>query len=150
MTSYLISEAHDWLGTKFKHLGRIKKTTNDNGGCDCLGLIMGLQIQTKFGDNLKKYDPITYPKILNSNLLLEQLDKLLIKIPESQISLGDIILIRINEWPQHLAVVVEKKGEHITIIHSYLQARRVVKQYLPSDWEIVAVYRSNTTFLQDS
>ena len=27
----IIAEAHSWLGTKFKHQGRIKKTDNDSG-----------------------------------------------------------------------------------------------------------------------
>ena len=45
----IIAEAHSWLGTKFKHQGRIKKTDNDSGGCDCLGLIIGLDLNTKTG-----------------------------------------------------------------------------------------------------
>ena len=138
----IIAEAHSLLGTKFKHQGRIKKTDNDSGGCDCLGLIIGLDLNTKTGLKLKLFDQQNYPRLLNSNILLEQLNFLLNSVAIDDIKPGDLLLIRINSWPQHLCLVCEIDPK-ITIIHSYLQARQVVKQYLPPIWQenIVAVYR---------
>lgn len=140
MTSInIINEAHSWLGTRFKHQGRVKISANDKGGCDCLGLIMGLGLKSKLGEDLKNFDQLEYPKLITSNVLQEKLDLLL--EPSKEIHLGNILLIRINNWPQHLAVVVGLKP-HITIIHSYLQARKVVKQYLPEKWEMVRVFKA--------
>ncbi len=138
----IIDEAHSWLGTKFKHQGRIKKTKNDSGGCDCLGLIIGLDLSSKTGCSLKLFDQQNYPRLLKSNILLEQLNLLLNSVSIDDIKPGDLLLIRINNWPQHLCLVTEIKPQ-IIIIHSYLQARKVVKQYLPPAWQenIVAVYR---------
>lgn len=135
----IIEEAHSWIGTRFKHQGRIKISLEDKGGCDCLGFVMGLGFKTKHGKELKNFDQNIYPRLLTSNTLLEQLDFLLEH--RDEITLGSILLIRINNWPQHLAVVVEIDPE-IVIIHSYLQARGVVKQRLPERWrrEIVRSY----------
>ncbi len=72
-------------------------------------------------------------------LLQEQLDLLLERSEE--INLGSVLLIKINNWPQHLAVVVEIEP-YVTIIHSYLQARKVVKQLLPEEWEVVRVFKA--------
>ena len=142
-SSKIIDQAHAWLDTRFKHQGRIKKNDQDKGGCDCLGLIMGVGGKTKSGELLQDFDQINYPKLLTSNLLLDQLDLLLERVEFKDIEPGNIILIRINNWPQHLAIIIEVTP-HITIIHSYIQARSVVKQYLPEEWKrnIVAIYRA--------
>lgn len=139
---YVVSAAHEWLGTRFKHQGRIKINDTDKGGCDCLGLIIGLNIKSKYGDNLKIFDQLNYPRLITSNILLERFNLLLDQVEHNEISPGDILLIKINNWPQHLAIVTSI-NPYITIIHSYLQARRVVKQYLTKEWKenIVAVYR---------
>lgn len=142
----ILEEAESWLSTKFKHQGRVKRTANDLGGCDCLGFIMGLGIKTKHGELFKNYDQANYPKLITSNILLEKLNLLLDQVHINHIQAGDILLIRINHWPQHLALVVEKTNTDIIIIHSYIQARKVVKQHLPDEWykNIVAVYSSSS------
>ncbi|MEK6733598.1 MAG: hypothetical protein AABY27_00620 [Pseudomonadota bacterium] len=137
----VINEARKWLGTRYKHQGRVRKGSDNAGGCDCLGLILGLGIKTKANENLNIYDIKNYPKYLTSNFLLDELDKHLIRVDE--LEPGNIILIRINNWPQHLALVTGI-NPNITIIHSYAQARKVVEQHLPKIWEenIVAIYSS--------
>lgn len=143
-TNEIIAEARSWIGTKFKHQGRIKKSENHKGGCDCLGLILGvadnLKAKSKLGVNLSRLDQNNYPKILVSNLLMDQLDQHLERI--SNFKEGDVILIKINNWPQHLALISSLKP-NITIIHSYIQARKVVEQHLPDEWKnnIVSAYR---------
>jgi hypothetical protein len=136
----LILEAHSWLGTSFKHQGRVKISANDQGGCDCLGFIMGLGLFTKDQKKLQEFDQINYPRLLHSNILQENLDLLLERGDE--IVTGTILLIRINNWPQHLALVVDVNP--CVIIHSYLQAKKVVKQHLPREWKenIVAIYNT--------
>lgn len=141
MINPIVSEARSWVGTKFKHQGRIKRTEFNYGGCDCLGLIMGLGIKTRNGESLKLYDITNYPKIISSNDLFESLNQLLKPVEIKNISIGNIILIRISGFPQHLAIVSEL-NPYISIIHSYAQARKVVEQYLPLEWQknIVGVY----------
>jgi cell wall-associated NlpC family hydrolase len=138
----LIDEARSWIGTKFQHQGRIKKQGNDVGGCDCLGLIMGLGVKTKGGKLLSHFDQKSYPKALSSDILLTKLSSLLKK--SDKLSPGNILLIKIENWPQHLAIISEI-CPYIRIIHSYAQAKKVVEQHLPETWKnsIVAVFESN-------
>lgn len=141
----IVEEARSWLGTKFKHQGRVKKTDIDLGGCDCLGLIVGvaknLKLKSLSNQPLELFDQNSYAKLLTSNMLLKQLDQLLLKVEVEHIMPGDVILLKVNNWPQHLAII--SAIEPITIIHSYIQARKIVQQHLPKAWfeNIVAVYR---------
>ncbi len=40
--SDIAQQARSWLGTRFHHQGRLKHNANDAGGCDCLGLLVGV------------------------------------------------------------------------------------------------------------
>ncbi len=146
MKNKIIEESLSWIGTRFKHQGRLKKDINSLGGCDCLGLVVGvarnLKIKTITGNSFESFDQVNYSKLVTSNILLNQLNLLLSKVNMEDLQLGDIILIKVNDWPQHLAII-SSISPSITIIHSYIQVRRVVKQNLPQEWleKIVAIYR---------
>ena len=127
--------ARTWLDVPYKHQGRVKD------GCDCLGLIVNLDIICKNGQNLRYYDQRKYRRILNSNILLETLDNLLVTIDVKDIQPGNIALLKVGNWPQHL-VVIDEIQPHISIIHSYSQVKKIVKQLLPAAWEIVRIYKS--------
>ncbi len=118
----------------------MKISTDVKGGCGCLGLIMGLDLKAKSGEDLKNFDQLIYPKLITSIVLPEKLDLLLERGDEIQPE--NILLIKINNWPQHMAVVIEVKP-HIVIIHSYLQARKMVKQHLREGWEVARAYYSS-------
>ena len=141
MSQEIVDRARSWIGTKFKHQGRIKKSNQDAGGCDCLGLIMGLDIITKNGKPLKLFDQHCYPKLLTSNILLDQLNLLLESTEITRIQVGDLLLLRVNNWPQHLAII--SAIDPITIIHSYIQVRKIIEQHLSEEWKknIVAIYK---------
>ena len=149
MHKKIINEASDWINTKFKHQGRLKKTASNLGGCDCLGLIIGiaknLDLKALNGNLLKNFDNITYPQLCTSNILKQQLDELLFKVKIKDIKIGDIILLKINKWPQHLAIISATTPQ-ITIIHSYIQDKKVIEQHLPLNWinKIISIYRFNT------
>jgi hypothetical protein len=148
MKNKIIEEAYSWIDTRFKHQGRLKKSGYHYGGCDCLGLIIGiakdLDLRSLNGKKLESLDNITYPKLLTSNILQEKLNQFLARIAINDLEIGDIILIEINNWPQHLAIISALKP-NISIIHSYAQARKVVEQHLPEEWfkKIIAAYRLN-------
>ncbi len=42
MTHPIVACARGWIGTRFHHQGRIKKTESHKGGVDCLGLLAGV------------------------------------------------------------------------------------------------------------
>lgn len=145
MHSKIVNEALTWLDTKFKHQGRRKKDIHRHGGCDCLGLIIGiakkLELKTINGEDFALFDQDDYAQIINTNMLHEQMNQLLYQVDISAIQPGDLLLLRINHWPSHLAIVTQL--EPLIIIHSYIQARKIVQQLLSPEWQakIVTVYR---------
>lgn len=60
----IVAQARTWLGTKYHHQGRLKKSAKGPGGCDCLGLIIGvideLGLQDGNGNPLTQADEFNY------------------------------------------------------------------------------------------
>ncbi len=60
----IISQARTWLGTKYHHQGRLKKSARGFGGVDCIGLVIGiideLGIQDGDGNSLVHADETNY------------------------------------------------------------------------------------------
>lgn len=129
--------ARGWVGTRFHHQGRLKKTALHQGGVDCLGLLAGvaaeLNLCTPEGAALQTMDEVDYPHFPDSNRLKEKLLSALEIIPHGGISPGDIILFTMDKNPQHLAIV-SNFNNGIGIIHAYAPARAVVEHALDSWW----------------
>ena len=110
MHNKIIEESLSWIGTRFKHQGRLKKSEHHYGGCDCLGLVIGvaklLGIMSLTGESIESLDNKVYPKLLTSNILLDSLNKILKQVEIIDLQVGDIILVKINNWPQHLAIIL--------------------------------------------
>lgn len=132
----IVEAARGWVGTPFKHQGRVK-----NLGVDCIGLAigvakdLGIPLDTRkmreLGDGSYGRDPY--------NAKLEKaLDVLLDKVPMNDLSLGDILLMRFRMDPQHLAIYGGK-----TIIHAYSNVGKVVEHRYADVWRArtVAAYR---------
>ncbi len=165
MSAAIYSQAKTWLGTRFVHQGRLKKGTAgqfDKGGVDCLGLLMGvaleLGLKSRNGNSLINYDNLEYSMIPDGlklkGSLAEHLhqvsfwqDASAIAMPVNvleQINCGDILLFKLDGNPQHLAIA-GREGESPTIIHAYLEAKKVVINSLAPPWteRLQGVYRLN-------
>lgn len=138
----IVAAARGWLGTRFHHQGRIKKTECHKGGVDCLGLLVGvaaeLSLHDKAGNPLSKADEIHYSHYPDTQRLRQKLDYVLTTIPIEGMAPGDVALFNIDSSPQHLAIVTD-----IGIIHAYAPARAVVEHALDSWWHarITAAFR---------
>jgi cell wall-associated NlpC family hydrolase len=142
---HIVNAARAWVGTPFHHQGRVKGI-----GCDCLGLIMGvaheLEIPSRQGGKLTDYDSSDYHFIHDSRLLLAGLNQHLAlkgSDPE-EIEAGDILLIRFDSIMMHLGIATyHETTQALAIIHSLLQARKVVEQIVPEEYfaKVVGVYR---------
>ena len=64
LNSLIVDQARTWIGTKYHHQGRLKKSAQGNGGVDCIGLLIGiineLRITNDKGELLSKYDNRSY------------------------------------------------------------------------------------------
>jgi cell wall-associated NlpC family hydrolase len=145
----LVGEARSWLGTKFHHQGRIKKSLNSRGGCDCLGLVVKvsdyLGLKDKHGVFIKDLDETGYPRSPDGEYLLKKLSYHFKKIDKKHINLGDLLLFNFTRFPQHLGFVAERKygnQSQFTIIHAYSSSGSVCEHLLDNKWRrrIVSAY----------
>jgi NlpC/P60 family putative phage cell wall peptidase len=146
----IVQEARSWIGTRFHHQGRIKATSQHRGGCDCIGLVIGVAEQlgvTFLQDgqrvNALAVDQTGYGKFPDGRRLQQQLGQYLQEIATTDIMPGDVLLFRFDANPQHVALVSDYGQNELGIIHCYAQVRKVVEHHLSSNWrsKMVAAYR---------
>lgn len=126
--SDIVQEAKTWIGTPFKHQGRVKGL-----GVDCVGLIIGVAHAFKLTDFDYRNYSHTPDGFLMQQLLAEHLK--IISIQEAKH--GDIVLMRFEAQPQHLAILSD-----YGMIHAYAQVRRCVEHRMDQLWQsrIVGAY----------
>ena len=131
----VVAQARSWLGTPFRHQGRLKGV-----GVDCAGLIIG--VGHNFG--LSDFDYRTYSHMPDGKTMRrickENLDSV------SDMRLGDVLLMKFKIHPQHLAIVGDG-GTPFSIIHAYAEARKCVEHRLDQVWmaRICGIYRFKGT-----
>lgn len=133
----IVQAARGWIGTRFHHQGRVKKTSSHRGGVDCLGLLIGvakeLRLEARCGTPLAALDDTAYPHSPDTIRLQQVLRSALQEIPVGGIEAGDVVLLRVEDSPQHLAIV-SSDNERLGIIHAYAPARAVVEHALDTEW----------------
>jgi len=117
----IVQEAKTWIGTPFKHQGRVKGL-----GIDCVGLIIGVAHYFK----LTEFDYTNYSHTPDGFLMRQLLDQHLRSIPIEAAKSGDIVLMRFEAQPQHVGILSD-----YGIIHAYRQVRRCVEHRLDHLWQ---------------
>jgi len=126
----IIEEARTWLGTRFQHQARVKKSPDGShmGGCDCLGLIIGVLEELQ----LISVPHLTYSMRPPKERLINELKNYFIE--SNNYEIGDLAVLSIDDFSGHLAFI----GDHpagYSLIHSYLPARKVVEHQLDDIWK---------------
>ena len=134
----IISAARSEIGTPFRHQGRLS-----GKALDCAGLI--IMVAKAIG--AEYIDFTGYSRHPSDGLLESALDaqSCLDRVALADMQAGDVLLMRFNSDPQHLAIfaghspVYQAEG----IVHAWLQARKVCEHVLTDEWRgrIVRVYR---------
>lgn len=145
MQHKVVMEARSWVGTRFLHQGRRKKDSQDNGGVDCLGVLMGvahaLALRDAAGDALCAHDVREYSKQPDPIALRSALGgALVVREVNVECGMADVVLLAVDGRAQHVAVV----GEHdarLTLIHAYAPARKVVEHFFDDFWKSRVVAR---------
>jgi cell wall-associated NlpC family hydrolase len=124
----IIDEARTWLNVRWVHQGRSR------AGIDCIGIV----IKVAHALGIFAFDTFDYSRQPDPNRLRELLGEHMEKIAIDEARIGDILLMRFEREPQHVAIVSD-----IGMIHAYAQARRVVEHRLDSLWKsrVVGAYR---------
>lgn len=142
----VVSAARGWIGTRFHHQGRVKASEEGVGGCDCLGLLVGvaqeLRLTTKNGKGLlADFDERSYGHLPDGKRLQAVLREVLTVVEAAQP--GDVVLFRLEREPQHLAMVSDYAHGGLGLIHALAQNRRVVEHGFDALWRerVVEIYR---------
>ncbi len=146
----IVACARGWIGTRFHHQGRLKKTPVHHGGVDCLGLLVGvaseLGLKSRTHKPIADFDHTTYPHYPQGTALMHNLNELLDPVSVSDMQAGDIALMAVDGAPRHLGIVsaIEIDGQQKPgLIHAYAQARKVVEHAIDAYWKntIIRLYR---------
>ncbi len=137
----IVAQARSWIGTSFHHQGRLKAKGTDKGGCDCIGLVVG--VLKELGISLADNDQTDYSMLPDGRRLKAMLDKHLRAIALNKIRPGDILLFTFENNPQHVGIASNYTGGGLGIIHCYAGSKMVVEHHLSDNWlrRTVAAYR---------
>lgn len=132
----IVALARQTLGTPYQHQART------NGlALDCAGVpvYVGQQLGFVF-DDFTQYGRLPVPVEMRAAL-----DATLNRVQKADMQLGDVVWIRFDDEPQHLAVLGDYVYGGFTLIHAHNGAglNRVVEHRLDDEWtaRIVAVWR---------
>ena len=134
----IVCEARQWIGTKWQHQQALKGVA-----CDCIGLIRGVATKVgllppDFARSAVAQQFMGYGRRPDGRLVVA-LDLFMDRLaPTEQPAIGDVLLMRFDDNPQHVAIVTE-----VGIIHAHASARKVVEHRLDSLWasRVVQAYR---------
>jgi cell wall-associated NlpC family hydrolase len=100
-------------------------------GIDCVGLV----IKVAHDLGLSDFDETGYGRLPEGKRLLSGLNAHMDRVKDYQ--MGDVLLMRFQTDPQHLAIVTD-----VGIIHALTQGRKVLEHSLDDIWRarIIAAY----------
>lgn len=128
----VIACARQFSGVRFMHQGR------SAAGLDCLGLLIltARTLGLRFGDDaVDTLDIPTYGARPDVLLLKQKLDTHLNPIPLDTVREADVVVLKVDGLPQHLALITDypMQGE-LGMIHAYAPARQVVEHRYDTQW----------------
>ncbi len=103
--------AREYVGTPFHHQGRVKGV-----GVDCVGLV--LCVARELGTVAPGWDVPGYSRYPDGVDLVRHLGEKLIKISESEMRPGDVVLVAFAKYPQHVGIVGDYVHGGLSIIHA--------------------------------
>lgn len=122
----VVATARGYLGVRWHHQGR------SVAGMDCAGLV----VRVAHDLGLSDFDSADYGRLPLGQKMREIMDANMDRVTAYQP--GDVLLMRFETEPQHLAIVTD-----YGIIHALAQSRKVVEHRLDDVWasRIVAAYK---------
>lgn len=127
--------ARTWQGTPFADKGRTK-----GRGLDCVGLVLcvGEELGVVGADDrpLRGDDYMDYHSQPAGTLVHDHCCKRLLRKLPRDIRPGDIVSMRLPDYPTHVAIITESAAGHLYIIHAYdgLLTKKCVEHILDFKW----------------
>ncbi len=134
----IVAQARTWLGTKYHHQGRLKKSDKCSGGVDCIGLVVGIINELNICDDqgclLSKCDRTDYSMSPQTTKLAECFSLYLDLVELADMNPGDILLFKFWQEPQHVGIVSDYPTGGLGLIHCNSTSCSVVEQPLSETW----------------
>lgn len=133
----VVFQARLWLGTRFRHQGRLRARPGEQGGVDCIGLVIG--VGNDLG--LEVFDQRGYGRDpdLEGVTLKTRCDQHLIKAP--RLAPGVIVLMHFGGYPRHMGIIGDYPGGHLSLIHSFVESGKCVEHRLDEHWRSQIIER---------
>jgi cell wall-associated NlpC family hydrolase len=136
--AHVVAAARGWLGTPFQHQQRAKGLA-----VDCAGLIIG--VARELGLVAPDFDVTHYPRQPDGVSLLRWCEEYMVRIGQTAIQPGDVVVVAFDSRPQHLGIVADYRHGGLSMIHAYEHAmvHRVVEHRLmfSASMRFCAAYR---------
>ena len=121
----VVAEARSWLGVRWLHQGR------NRHGIDCVGLV----VVVRRALDLDNHDLAGYPREPNGTFLSYFFNAGGIRVPIPQALPGDLLLFRDAVWPCHVAIVTQRDGDLMHMIHAHTTRRKVLEEPVLHEWK---------------
>lgn len=132
--------AHTWIGVPWKRTG-VRRD-----GVNCLGLLVGVARECSFDTNIEqKEQQANFAAPPTRGVMIrkakEDLEMILVKdaVP------GDLLILRINGQPQHIAIITDLKP--LQFIHADTMRKVVRKSTVETGWHPVAAFKIRELYL---
>lgn len=136
----IIAVARSWIGTPYRHQASVKGV-----GADCIGLLRGISLESRIiAPEIERRPEITQFKGYGTRPVPGELGRLcamlLDPVAIDSVQIADVLLLRWDTDPQHLAIVSSLSP--MRIIHSFSSARRVCENGVDGAWRHDISWRS--------
>jgi cell wall-associated NlpC family hydrolase len=119
----VVNVARTWLGTKWRHQGRVKGVA-----VDCIGLVGGVALELGIEGAAEWAADASlhrYGRLPDPVLLFGGCERFMDRIAAADIRIGDVVVMAFDRDPQHFAIVSDI--EPMYLIHAYTAVRKVVE-----------------------
>jgi cell wall-associated NlpC family hydrolase len=134
MNAAFLTAARGYLGTPWKHQGRVRGV-----GVDCVGLLVCVAREA----GMRVEDVEGYDRMPVDRRLLRELDRHLERVLEgaSGMRQGDVLAFSWSGYPYHVAILTQEDPPRI--MHAWVKAGAVVENQLHDTWRrrIAGVWR---------
>lgn len=129
----IVGKAREYVGTPFRHQGRIKGL-----GLDCVGLPLcvgeDLGLKDKDGKPFLKTDNANYSDQPQDQFVHQEAVRRMIAIPSSELRDGDMVTLKVPSIPCHVAIISTVCGVR-GMIHAYAPSKKCVEHVMDKKWE---------------
>lgn len=119
----IVSAARGYLGTPWRHQGRVK-----GHGVDCVGLVVC--VCRELGVVGPDWDVKGYSRVPDGKELERHLHENLSAIPRAEIAPGCVVCVAFDKHPQHVAIVGDYVHGGLSMIHAEMRSGKVVEHRL--------------------